>query len=335
MPFGIEIGSTISGRTTAMGYGASDGVRDQFTGQQRDTETGLDFFQARYYSNSHGRFLSADPLQASADTRRPQTWNRYSYVLNNPLKLVDPSGMSEQHPSPEDSSTDLHGSGGGGALTGGAYKQEEERESTEEAAVETGISESIEHEQEHQGAGETKLSQADCDAKLGGLFTSGDNGPIAASANEPSGVLNGIEGLSHLALHGVIHVYANNTGTPPSQPAGLYSPAGGRFTGGGEYEEKWTDANKVVHHTGNYSNEFRFQYPGGLVIKYFHVGGTFGGDHGGATLGKFGQTNAKGSIRIGNIGGLGGGENRAYFHSHIEFDVRGVRTDPRKIYCGW
>ncbi len=57
--------------------------------------------------------------------------------------------MSEQHPSPEDSSTDLHGSGGGGALTGGAYKQEEERESTEEAAVETGISESIDHELNH------------------------------------------------------------------------------------------------------------------------------------------------------------------------------------------
>jgi RHS repeat-associated protein len=149
MPFGIEIGLTIGGRTTAMGYGASDGVRDQFTGQHRDTETGLDFFQARYYSNSHGRFLSADPLLASADPRRPQTWNRYSYVLNNPLKLIDPSGMSEQHPSPEDSSTDLHGSGGGGALTGGAYKQEEERESTEAAAVETATSESLEHELGH------------------------------------------------------------------------------------------------------------------------------------------------------------------------------------------
>ena len=161
MPFGIEIGTAISGRTTAMGYGASDGVRDKFTGQQRDTETGLDFFQARYYSNSHGRFLSADPLQASADAHRPQTWNRYSYVLNNPLKLVDPSGMSEQHPSPEDSSADLHGSGGGGALTGGAYKQEEERESTEEAAVETGISESIDHELAHTLEPQNTLTEDD------------------------------------------------------------------------------------------------------------------------------------------------------------------------------
>jgi len=161
MPFGIEIGSTISGRTTAMGYGASDGVRDQFTGQQRDTETGLDFFQARYYSNSHGRFLSADPLLTSADPHRPQTWNRYAYVLNNPLKLVDPSGMSEQHPSPEDSSADLHGSGGGGALTGGAYRWDGERESTEEAAVETGISESIDHELAHTLEPQNTLTEDD------------------------------------------------------------------------------------------------------------------------------------------------------------------------------
>ncbi len=180
MPFGIEIGSTIGGRTTAMGYGASDGVRNQFTGQQRDTETGLDFFQARYYSNSHGRFLSADPLQASADPRRPQTWNRYSYVLNNPLKLVDPSGMSEQHPSPEDSSTDLHGGAaggaGGGALSAALGQDGDPITGMNKEVVDTAITESIETVTDPQDTKPTDLKDrvekiaATCSAYLGGIL---------------------------------------------------------------------------------------------------------------------------------------------------------------------
>lgn len=174
-----------------------------------------------------------------------------------------------------------------------------------------------------------KLSQADCDKKLAAMF--GGSGAVAASATEPPGVRNGADYAYHLANNGVIHLYANGTGTQPSDPVGLYRPSGGRFIGGGEYEEKWTDPQGAVHHTGNYSNEFMFKYSGGLVIKFFHVGGTSGGVEGGARLGRFPNE----PNRIGNIGGLGGGENPNYFHTHIEFDVNGKRTDPRKIYCGW
>jgi len=93
MPFGEELGSGVGGRTTGIGYGAADGVRKKFTGYERDTETGLDYAQARYFSSTQGRFTSADPLLASAKPLNPQTWNRFSYVVNNPLKFVDPSGM--------------------------------------------------------------------------------------------------------------------------------------------------------------------------------------------------------------------------------------------------
>jgi RHS repeat-associated protein len=96
MPFGIELGAGVSGRTTTLGYGASDGVRDQFTGQQRDTESGFDYFGARYYTAAQGRFTSADPLMASARAISPQSWNRYSYVLNKPMNLIDPSGLTSQ-----------------------------------------------------------------------------------------------------------------------------------------------------------------------------------------------------------------------------------------------
>jgi RHS repeat-associated protein len=96
LPFGEEIASGIGGRNTAQGYGGQDSIRQKFTGYQRDTESGLDFAQARYYSSQLGRFSSADPLMASGRAEMPQSWNRYAYVLNNPLKFNDPTGLSEQ-----------------------------------------------------------------------------------------------------------------------------------------------------------------------------------------------------------------------------------------------
>jgi len=68
-------------------------VRQQFTQKERDNETGLDYFGARYYASAQGRFTSPDPLMASAYVENPQSWNRYTYALNNPLKYVDPDGM--------------------------------------------------------------------------------------------------------------------------------------------------------------------------------------------------------------------------------------------------
>ncbi|MEO8648324.1 MAG: RHS repeat-associated core domain-containing protein, partial [Acidobacteriota bacterium] len=63
------------------------------TGYERDNESDLDFAQARMFSYSHGRFTSPDPLRESAKTNNPQSWNRYSYTFNNPLNLVDPTGL--------------------------------------------------------------------------------------------------------------------------------------------------------------------------------------------------------------------------------------------------
>jgi RHS repeat-associated protein len=67
------------------------------TGKQRDYESGLnlDYFGARYYSGAQGRFTSADPLLNSGRPWNPQTWNRYAYTLNNPLKFSDPTGLYE------------------------------------------------------------------------------------------------------------------------------------------------------------------------------------------------------------------------------------------------
>ncbi len=87
------LGATTGGRTSVQGYGASDEVRKQYTGYERDDESGLEFAQARYYNADHGRFTSPDPLTASMNVRNPQTLNRYSYVLNSPYKYTDPLGL--------------------------------------------------------------------------------------------------------------------------------------------------------------------------------------------------------------------------------------------------
>lgn len=92
LPFGEEISAGVGIRNSSSGYG-TDTVRQKYTSYERDNETGLDFAQARYYANLQGRFTSVDPLMASAHVVNPQTWNRYSYSLNNPLVYTDPDGL--------------------------------------------------------------------------------------------------------------------------------------------------------------------------------------------------------------------------------------------------
>jgi RHS repeat-associated protein len=62
------------------------------SGKERDTESGLDYFGARYMASTMGRFMSPDPSRLSISFANPQTWNRYSYVYNNPLSLRDDNG---------------------------------------------------------------------------------------------------------------------------------------------------------------------------------------------------------------------------------------------------
>jgi RHS repeat-associated protein len=91
-PFGEDVGLKGGRNADPLKY-VTDTVRQKFTGKERDAETGLDYFNARYYASTQGRFTSADPLLASGIVENPQSWNRYSYVLNNPLRLIDPDGL--------------------------------------------------------------------------------------------------------------------------------------------------------------------------------------------------------------------------------------------------
>jgi len=95
-PFGEELTGTSNGvRSTANGFaGAEPGVRQEFTGKERDAETGLDYFGARYFTGAQGRWSSPDLLNVTDDrlVNPSNTLNKYVYGGNNPLKYVDPDG---------------------------------------------------------------------------------------------------------------------------------------------------------------------------------------------------------------------------------------------------
>ncbi len=100
-PFGEDIQQTIGGRGTCYPTGVYPSNPDiesmKFTAKERDAETGMDYFGARYFSGPQGRFTSADWSEKpqpvpSADFSDPQTLNLYAYVRNNPLSGADPTG---------------------------------------------------------------------------------------------------------------------------------------------------------------------------------------------------------------------------------------------------
>ena len=79
-------------------------IASRSTGKERDSESGLDYFGARHYSSSMGRFMSPDWSEGPdpipyADLRNPQSLNLYAYVNNNPLSDFDEDGHDGASPT--------------------------------------------------------------------------------------------------------------------------------------------------------------------------------------------------------------------------------------------
>ena len=87
-------GGTVNSTVAHAPFGETyAGDASSFTGQQTD-DGNIYNFPERRYASSQGRWLSPDPAGSGAvDPSNPQSWNRYAYVMNNPLRFIDPSGM--------------------------------------------------------------------------------------------------------------------------------------------------------------------------------------------------------------------------------------------------
>jgi RHS repeat-associated protein len=69
------------------------GDNEKFATYTRDAGTGLDYADQRWHVPGSGRFLTSDPYQASGGPADPGSWNRFGYVLGDPVGLLDPNGL--------------------------------------------------------------------------------------------------------------------------------------------------------------------------------------------------------------------------------------------------
>ena len=94
LPFGEEIMAGSAGRSASLGFDNPDNVNQKFTGKERDQESGLDYFGARYYGSALGRWTSPDAVNLTDERSMSptNTLNKYIYGGNNPLKYIDQDG---------------------------------------------------------------------------------------------------------------------------------------------------------------------------------------------------------------------------------------------------
>jgi RHS repeat-associated protein len=70
----------------------------QFATYNRDSYTGLDYADQRFYASSYGRFNTPDPNMASGGPGDPGSFNRYSYTRGDPVNRYDPGGTNDCSP---------------------------------------------------------------------------------------------------------------------------------------------------------------------------------------------------------------------------------------------
>ena len=102
-PFGEELNAGLGMRTMDQKFNTQDNVRQKYTGMETDDATGMAHTLWRKYDGQSGRWTSPDPYSGSMTTADPQSFNRYTYVNNDPINRVDPSGLISVSPDdPED-----------------------------------------------------------------------------------------------------------------------------------------------------------------------------------------------------------------------------------------
>ncbi len=93
--FGEEISGGVGQRTNNQGFSGNNNLSQKYAQTERDKATGLDHTWFRKNENRAGRWTSPDPYNGSMSLGNPQSFNRYSYVENQPTNFIDPSGLKK------------------------------------------------------------------------------------------------------------------------------------------------------------------------------------------------------------------------------------------------
>ncbi|HKP37794.1 MAG TPA: RHS repeat-associated core domain-containing protein, partial [Pyrinomonadaceae bacterium] len=319
LPFGEEIGSGLGLRSTGQGYNATDTNRWKYGLTERDATSGLDHTWWRKYENLSGRWTSPDPYNGSMSIANPQSFNRNSYVLNDPVNLVDPTGLRWVTLCSDWALFDVTDPSHPRQISS-AYPK----------CVNVWVPGVFAPEGNEPGAPQnpgqtpTKPDSAACDKKLAGLF--GGEGAVADTGWTPSTLQHPTAGMQrfpdHSAEGGVMHLYSNPQGTAPPNSVGLYVPAGFTAAPGGR-GTVYNKPNEPNPGQVNY-NYSQYRNAAGVTISFVHIGAPVGP-----------ARNAAGSTRVGSIAGPGGA-SAGYNHTHINFYsnlATRTRVDPRKLFC--
>jgi RHS repeat-associated protein len=342
--------TTVQEQTT-LPYGVSletSAATDRrFTSYERNAATGLDYAVNRHYDSMQGRFTQVDPIgMKAASLSNPQSLNLYAYCGNDPVNLVDPTGLLDGLPnvgnvdipiSFDEPIIDSFFFGLNGLFGGWARRPW----ITENERPPIGPGREPENPQIPIDIGDPPPNGMGCDLKLAKLF--GGRGAVASTQFEPRNLVKspgetlGRAGmdrgpLGHSATPrndapsylpngkpnpdrgGIFHLYANDRGTPAN--VGLYVPQGFSQVG-------------II---AGVNNRMAFTNSDGVTIVFVHVAPRSGAND-----------NTMGSSRIGNIGGPGG-ESPRYFHTHIytltgydpadpDSPQEATRVDPRSVFC--
>ena len=230
IPFGPEAsGGTNEPSLTRMKYTGHE--RDGTPAESWDT---LDYMHARYYSPALGRFLSIDPILGTPS--QPQSWNRYAYALNNPLKYVDPAGMDETAYSCDENGDNCYYETTQSALeyTAGDTAADFARATATDLVMATGFPELLagiineDAGQAATGLAKQVLAAVPSGAIAGGTRALGTSGLISTGFSQLGGASSG----AVLSGHGA-YVAANGMVTlPEGTSLTVFTRPGGTITDG-------------------------------------------------------------------------------------------------------
>ena len=94
LPFGEDLPNTVGMRASTPGYGGAEAARQKYAGMERDDASGMAHTLWRQYDSVSARWTSPDPYAGSMTLTEPQSFNRYTYVNNDPVNKVDPTGLA-------------------------------------------------------------------------------------------------------------------------------------------------------------------------------------------------------------------------------------------------